>query len=366
MSKDTSMPGSNGSPRILVLNLCHIGDVVMGTAALRLLRKLCPNAHITLKVPAMSAGLMRLPELADEVIEEKEYKGKLLRSFDRTCSALMYRFARYDICFMFSCSRSDARRIKYLSNIPARVCASQGLGGQPCSSAVYATHVIPAGSVWSTHVADYFQDIIQGFFLHPQEKHAAFSREMTQIAEPDHRVNLPAAPGQKRVAFCFEGSPTNLSCWPEAYFADLLGKVEERGWYSYAAVPKDGTRYPKILAAQGAKVNLFECADIIDCCAWLREADLLISVDTAQVHLAAAMGIPLISIGGPTSCGTWPYSASGVMLASSSGCFSCPFTDDCPTNHANGRRKKPGFIPPCMRAITPAMVFERACEMLKD
>jgi len=365
MLQDTSMSGSNGFPRILVLNICHVGDVVMGTAALRLLRKLCPSAHITLKVPALSAGLMRLPELADEVIEEKKYKYKLLRSLDRTWCALKYRFARYDICFMLNNSKSDARRIKFLSNIPVRVCASMGFDGQPCSAAAYATHVIPFDSVRNMHIVDYFQNIIQGFFLHSPEKHVVFSREMTRIAEPAHRANLPAAPGQKRVAFCFEGSPINLNCWPEAYFVDLLGRVEKRGWYSYAAVPRDGTRYPKMLATQGAKVDVFECADITDCCAWLREADLLISIDTAQVHLATAMGIPVISLGGSTSSSTWPYSPSGVMLANSPGCFFCPFIDDCPDNLANGRRKKPDFIPPCMRTIMPDTVFAKACEMLE-
>ena len=62
------MPRLSGSPRILVINLCHIGDAVMGTAAMRLLRKMSPNAHITLKVRAACASLMRSPELADEVV----------------------------------------------------------------------------------------------------------------------------------------------------------------------------------------------------------------------------------------------------------------------------------------------------------
>ena len=358
------------SLRILVINMANIGDVVMGTAALRLLRKMSPNAHITLKVPASCAGLMRLPELADEVIEEKKYRSNLLRSLNKTRRALTYRLARYDICFMLFEVLSNARRIKNLSNIPIRVCASQNFDGKPNPGAIHATHAIPVGSAWTTHIVDYFQDIIQGFFLHPspapRDKHVVFSREMTRIAEPAYRANLPAAPGQKRVAFCFECSPGNFSSWPEAYFLDLLGKVKERGWYSYAAVPKGETRYTEALAARRAKVDTFECADIMDCCAWLREADLLISIDTGQVHLAAAMGIPVISLGGPTSSRTWPYSPSGVMLAASPGCFSCPFIDDCPTNKINGHRRKPGFIAPCMMAVKPDMVFAKACEVMKD
>ena len=67
------MPSPQGFPRILVINLCHIGDAVMATAALRLLRKMSPNAHITLEVNAPCASLMRLPELADKIISKKQY-----------------------------------------------------------------------------------------------------------------------------------------------------------------------------------------------------------------------------------------------------------------------------------------------------
>jgi ADP-heptose:LPS heptosyltransferase len=210
---------------------------------------------------------------------------------------------------------------------------------------------------------DYFQDIIQGFFQGLPDKQVIFARETPKIAEPARRVDLPAAPGQKRVAFCFEGAPGNPARWPEEYFVDLLGRVKAQGWYAYAAVPQGGTRYTERLAAQGGAVDVFE-SDLTDCCALLREADLLISVDTGQVHLMAAMGRPVISLGGPTSRVSWPYSPSGVMLAVTPGCFRCSYADDCPPKSASGRQEKSGFIPRCMRELTPDMVFTRACDIL--
>jgi ADP-heptose:LPS heptosyltransferase len=102
----------------------------------------------------------------------------------------------------------------------------------------------------------------------------------------------------------------------------------------------------------------------MECCAFLREAELLISVDTGQVHLAAAMGVPVISLSGSTSCGTWPYSPIAVTLAAASGCFNCSFVKSCPTNKTNRRLPEPGFIPACMLAITPDMVLDHAKEIL--
>jgi ADP-heptose:LPS heptosyltransferase len=360
------MPGYNAPSRILVLMTSHsdgIGDLVMSTAALRLLRKMCPGAHITFTVPAYCAGLVRSPELADEVIAEKNAgKGfwqKLRHSFAKTWNALKYRFARYDICFMLCATKNNARRLKYLANIPVRVSSSERFGfSRQCSA--YATHVIQETDR-PIHLVDIFQDTIQGFFLGPPGEQVKFSREMPHIAAPDQRAELPAAPGQKRVAFCFEGSGSNQCSWPVEYFASLLDRVKKRGWYAYAAVPRGVTRYTETLASQGAKVDTFECADLTACCAWLREADLLISLDTGQVHLAAALGVPVISLGGPNPH-TWPYSPSGVMLSATPGCGSgaCPFKPDC-----QAHLQKPGVVNPCMRALKPEMVFDRACAMLE-
>jgi heptosyltransferase-2 len=361
------MPGFGDAPRILVINRASLGDVVMSTAALRLMRSTWPRAHITIEVPAAFAGLMRTPELADAVIANKKLGSTVLRSLRKTWRALSYRFARYDICFLLDQRRNYARSIRRLSNIPARVCASHGLGGKRNGSAGEATHVIPVGSVWSSHVVDYYQDVVQGFCPYPlgtdQGARVPLPRQMPLIAEPG-RATLPATPGKKRVAFCFAGSPSNLTRWPEENWLALLGMARAEGWYIYAAVPPK--QKPLGGAAAGSGMDTFACEDIMECCALLREADLLIAVDTGQIHLAAAMGVPVLALGGPTIRGTWPYSPSGAVLAASPGCFTCPFIADCPTNKTNNRPHGPDFIPPCMRAITPDMAFARARAMLDD
>ena len=355
----------NAPLRILVIVRAGIGDIVMATPALRLLRKTCPGTHITIVVPAESAPLIPVPGLADEVIAHKGHRNKLLYSVYKIWLALLHRLGRYDICFLLHETANIARRIKRLSNIPIRICPSHLMGGRPNPGVAHATHVIPVASAWNTHMADYFQDIIQGFFLYLPNTRTIAQREMPRIADPARRATAVCAAGKKRVAFCFEGAPANQNRWPEDHFLALLGMVKERGWYAYAAIPKGKTRYTAALAARGATLDAFECADIMECCALLREADLLISVDTGQVHLAAAMNIPVISLGGPSSLRTRPYSPSGVMLAASPGCFDCPFADDC--RHQAGQRPKDStdFIPPCMLAITPDMVFSHACEMLE-
>ncbi|HEY8164927.1 MAG TPA: glycosyltransferase family 9 protein, partial [Gemmatimonadaceae bacterium] len=57
-----------GVKKILVVELWHIGDVVLATAALRLLRRAYPNARITLLAKPYAAELLAKGDLIDELV----------------------------------------------------------------------------------------------------------------------------------------------------------------------------------------------------------------------------------------------------------------------------------------------------------
>lgn len=113
--------------------------------------------------PAPYLPLLHDPEVVDEVVCDPEPKNKLLRSVFKTWNIFRHRRRQYDICFFFGESDINARRFRLLSGIPERACAATDLNGRPNGPAPYCTHVIPAGSVWDTHVVDCFQNIVRGF-----------------------------------------------------------------------------------------------------------------------------------------------------------------------------------------------------------
>lgn len=237
---------------ILVINNRHIGDVLMASAAVRLLRSCCPKVRITLTVPPDTIPLVNDPALVDEVVPVPSYKS--FPSFQKTLDALRLRFRHYDACFYFGESATNAKRLQWLSGIPVRVCASSDLNGSPSKAALFCTDVVPTGSVWTGHAVDWFQDIVGGYFQ-------SSGRERPSLAPlpdavPPAVEKFFQTPGP-HVGVCFHGSPTGLSSWPEA-----------------------------------------KAQSIPECVSMLRRADLPVSVDTGQVHIAAALGTPVLSLAG--------------------------------------------------------------------
>lgn len=112
---------------IVIINNRHMGDVLMASAAVRLLRSCCPHARMTLMVPPATIPLVNDPALVDEVVAVPSYSS--FRSFHKTLDALRLRFRHYDACFYFGESATNAKRFQWLSGIPVRVCASLDLNG---------------------------------------------------------------------------------------------------------------------------------------------------------------------------------------------------------------------------------------------
>ena len=82
---------------------------------------------------------------------------------------------------------------------------------------------------------------------------------------------------------------------------------------------------------------------------WLRLCDLMVTNDTGPMHVAAALGKPLVALFGPTEPRrTGPYGQLENVLRIDLPCSPC-LKSYCIYEKPNE----------CLKAISPAMVFER-------
>ncbi|MGH8338108.1 MAG: glycosyltransferase family 9 protein, partial [Gammaproteobacteria bacterium] len=89
----------------------------------------------------------------------------------------------------------------------------------------------------------------------------------------------------------------------------------------------------------------------------LARATLVVSVNTGIMHLAAALGVPLIALHGPTSVRRWgPIGQRSVALESP--CRGCGYLDLGFEYHRKPRH--------CMRAISYRMVREACARVLNE
>lgn len=145
--------------------------------------------------------------------------------------------------------------------------------------------------------------------------------------------------------------------WPEKYWQELIGLARNRG--VHVLLPW-GTAEERVraerLALAGAsvlpKLSINEMAHI------LKQAQGCVAVDTGLGHVAAAVGVPTVSLYGPTHPGlTGALGACQKHLVTPKECSPC-FKRECPLS--------PELImPPCFARLHPEQVWD-ALEDLKS
>jgi len=151
--------------------------------------------------------------------------------------------------------------------------------------------------------------------------------------------------------------------WPEEYWRELAGFALAEGfqvrlpWASDAeraragriAAGRDGVRVLPKLTLAGLAVELAAAAGCV-------------AVDTGLGHLAASLGVPALSLFGPTNpalTGAW---GRQTRLASDLECAPC-LKKTCPLRVAAG--DEPRVEPPCFARLPPVRVWEALVPLLK-
>ncbi len=146
--------------------------------------------------------------------------------------------------------------------------------------------------------------------------------------------------------------------WPLAYFVEAGRRLQAQRNATLFLLA-DGSaaascaKMENELKDQGRVVNLAGKCSLPQLGGWLQAMDLAIANDSGPMHMAAAVGTPVLAIFGPTdSSRTGPYGSAHKVIKSKLDCQPC-FFRKCALNSDA-----------CMHAVTPEMVVAAALEML--
>lgn len=148
--------------------------------------------------------------------------------------------------------------------------------------------------------------------------------------------------------------------WPEEFWVAVGRTFLEMGWQVvFTGAQSDECRASIVamkLSNPERVVSLAGRANLRELSALLKQAKLVISVNTGTMHMAAAVGSSLIAIHGPTSPLRWgPISHQAVVISpenmSCAPCLHFGFEYKCAENL-------------CLRSITPQVVLNAALNML--
>ena len=125
-----------------------------------------------------------------------------------------------------------------------------------------------------------------------------------------------------------------------------------------AGAPDETEVAGQVAAAAGEGViNLAGRTSVAQMIALVAGASVVVMNDTGPMHLAAALGRPLVTVFGPTSpVRTGPYGQMAGVCRLDLACSPCylKLLANCPFGHR------------CMKELTPAVVAERVANVLRQ
>jgi 3-deoxy-D-manno-octulosonic-acid transferase/heptosyltransferase-1 len=338
---------------ILIIKLSAVGDVIHTLPSLAALRKLYPKAHITWVVEELSADLLKDHPLLDRVIVShrtswiREVKhGRLIWPFLEMVTFIRaLRERRYDLVIDFhGLLKSSA--IVLLSRGKRKL----GYDSMQEMSGLFVNEKIPEDM--NKHAVERYLDFPR--YLGAREIKHKF---LIPVKE-ENRIrieNLLQAHHMDALAGFVVINPIALwktKLWENQNFALLCDRISED---LKVGIVFTGSDIKEIREIQNIMkrpaVNLGGETTLLDLACLYRRARLVVTTDTGPMHLAAAVGAPVVALFGPTDpARTGPYGEGHTVVRRKLPCSPC-FKKKCKTNN-------------CMKEISVEKVFETIREKL--
>jgi predicted lipopolysaccharide heptosyltransferase III len=294
-------------PRILLVRLRQIGDVVFTTPAIRALRATFPDAHLSYVVEPAALPIVEHNPHLDEVIVAHRRRGVAgLRSDFGLIKRL--RAGRYDVAIDFH-GGPRASLLTWLSGARRRI--GYDVVGRGW---MYTERVSRPRELRPRHSVQNQFDLLAPLGIGPADP-ATEPVEMVAGDEAGRRVleRLRAAgvPADARLIVIHVSSSSPFRRWPAESFAeaiaDLAGSAEDRR-IVVTAGPSEAGAVERIVAGARARLNgaaaerILRCGEfsLVELRALVDAAALYLGGDSGPLHIAAASRVPIVALYGPT------------------------------------------------------------------
>jgi ADP-heptose:LPS heptosyltransferase len=286
--------------RLLLLQLKRIGDLVLTTPAITCLREKFPQAQIILTLEKGSAGLLPLID-HDEAIILRRGKLDLAQWQELTLSP-------FDVCLDFTGNDRSAL-VTSVSRAGRRI-TWQRFARKPLRRWIYTEFV--ESRVQDRHTADHHTDLLQPLGI---ERSGVPSR-LTVPSDIQTRVDELLAGHGVRGPFIVvhPGSARAEKFWRSEGWAEVIQEIL-RTTTCQVIVTGAGTRdeethLQEILTAcppscRERIVNLAGACELAELAGVLRRARVVCGVDSAPLHFADALQVPVLALFGPTNPLQW-------------------------------------------------------------
>lgn len=282
--------------RILVVLPNWVGDTLFATPLLRALRAAHPRAHLaTLGLPLSLDVLAGNPHVDATLVYDERGVHRSLRAKARLVRTL--RAQRFDATFILR--RSFSRTLLLmLSGIPSRIGYDEGRGRR------LLTHRVPPPER-PVHRAESYLRLARALGIAAPAHRCDFAVGALRQQQADRWLAAHRPVGDRRALVALNAGGNWLhKRWPEERFAQLAQRLQRESDVAVLLTggPRDAAAAQRIAAgATPPPLIAAGTASLQELGALLARCALVVSNDSGPLHVAAALGVPLVALFGPTS-----------------------------------------------------------------
>ena len=346
------IPGHNFE-RILIVRTDRIGDVLLSTPVIKALRDNYPKAHIAMIVSPYAKDIVDGNPYLDEVIiydKDATHRGWIASmNF-----AGDLRKKKFDLGLILH-PTNRAHLIAFFSGIPKRVGFNRKFGF------LLTDQVEHTKQLGAKHELEYSLDLVRRLGIEPRDK-SLFMPIKPESEKWVSELFLREKINQTdKLLAIHPGASCPSKVWSNERFAWVADKLIAKYKFKVLIVagPKDAGLARNVAENMHESViNLAGETSVSQLASLLKRCQLFISNDSGPVHIASALGVPVISIFGRAQQGLspvrWgPLGLKGRFLHKEAGCVQC-LAHNCVKEFA------------CLKAISVEDVLSAADALLNE
>jgi heptosyltransferase II len=341
--------------KLLIRATNWVGDAVMALPALHAVRTRFPEVHISVLALPYVAQIYEGQGVADGLIAyDRNGAHAGIRGRERLAGELKAR--KFDTALLLQ-NAFEAAWLAWRAGIPQRIGYNRDGRGLLLSKAI----VVPKPGETPAHEKYYYLELL---------RRVGWLETLPEVPEISLRIAVEAAQraeeklraagvsrGATRIAVGAGASYGSAKCWPPERFAQALNRMQQEGDVQVILFGTPGeTAVSSAIQVGLAKpaLDLTGKTEIAELPALLSRCHLFLGNDSGAMHVAAAVGLPVVAVFGPTDpFGTAPVTPRATVVQEKPYCSPC-FLRRCPTDHR------------CMTAIAPERVGQSLLRVLAE
>ena len=311
-----------GVSRVLVTKLRHHGDVLLASPVFSVLKAHAPHVEIDALVYRETAPMLRNhPAISQLHLIDREWKREgpiaQARNESRLLSALRER--RIDLLVHLT-EHPRGAWLRKLLRARYGVAPKRSGGNRLWEKAFTHYYALPRGT--RRHTVELNLDALRRIGIQPDP--ATTPLVLVPGEEAEAKVDaLLRERGIERASFIqiHPGSRWLFKCWPAPRVAELIDRLVHEGErivLTGAPDPKEQSMLREIVSRTNATIVDFGGQlSLSELAALTARAKAFVGVDSAPMHIAAAMGTPAVALFGPSGEIEWgPWRAVHRIVAS--------------------------------------------------